>query len=81
MIEYEIHGPKSQELSLKRVVLALQENRFPQAVLIDGAAGIGKKKLAIELMQALLCTHPEKGRAENVSVVNQLSLLKLLNNG
>lgn len=60
MIEYEIHGPKSQELSLKRVVLALQENRFPQAVLIDGAAGIGKKKLAIELMQALLCTHPEK---------------------
>ena len=40
MIEYEIHGPKSQELSLKRVVLALQENRFPHAVLIDGAAGI-----------------------------------------
>jgi len=35
---------------------ALCENRFPQAVLIDGAPGIGKKALAMEIAKALQCT-------------------------
>lgn len=60
MIEYEIQGPLSQQLSFQRVVSALNEKRFPQAILIDGPVGIGKKKLALAIMQALLCTHPEK---------------------
>jgi DNA polymerase-3 subunit delta' len=36
---------------------ALREGRFPQAILIDGPAGIGKKALAIEISQALQCSN------------------------
>ncbi len=59
MIDYELHGPRSEERSRIRIMSALRENRFPQAILIDGPAGIGKKKLAAEIMQALLCTDSE----------------------
>ena len=58
MIEYTLHGPVSQERSRIRVMSALRENRFPQAVLIDGPAGIGKKALAMEIAKALQCTDP-----------------------
>lgn len=60
MIDYELQGPHSEERSRIRLISALREGRFPQSVLIDGPAGIGKKKLAIEIMQALMCTHPDQ---------------------
>lgn len=56
MIEYTLHGPVSQERVRIRVMSALRENRYPQAVLIDGPAGIGKKALAMEIVKALQCT-------------------------
>ncbi len=59
MIEYELQGPHSEERSRIRLISALREGRFPQSVLIDGPAGIGKKKLAMELVRALMCTHPD----------------------
>ena len=58
MIEYTLNGPASQERIRIRVMSALRENRFPQAVLIDGPAGIGKKALAMEIVKALQCTDP-----------------------
>lgn len=60
MIEFTLNGPVSQETSRMRLISALCENRFPQAILIDGPAGIGKKALAIELAQALQCTNANK---------------------
>lgn len=58
MIEYRLNGPASQERIRIRLMAALRENRFPQAILIDGPAGIGKKALAMEIAQALQCTNP-----------------------
>ena len=59
MINYRLNGPKSQERERIRVMAALRENRFPQAILIDGPGGIGKKALAMEIAKALQCTDPE----------------------
>ena len=59
MIDYKLQGPRSEERTRIRVVSALRENRFPQAIIIDGPLGIGKKKFAMEIMQALLCTDEE----------------------
>ena len=56
MIMYRLNGPVSQERQRIRLMAALCENRFPQAVLIDGAPGIGKKALAMEISKALQCT-------------------------
>lgn len=58
MIEYVLNGPASQERARIRLMSALRENRFPQSILIDGPAGIGKKALAMELSQALQCSDP-----------------------
>lgn len=58
MIEYRLNGPVSQERQRIRLMSALRENRFPQAILIDGPVGIGKKALAIELAKALQCSDP-----------------------
>ncbi len=58
MIEYRLNGPVSQERQRIRLMAALRENRFPQAILIDGPVGIGKKALAIELAKALQCSDP-----------------------
>ena len=58
MIEYTLNGPASQERACIRLMSALRENRFPQAILIDGPAGIGKKRLAMEIAKALQCTDP-----------------------
>ena len=58
MIEYTLHGPVSQERARIRLMSSLRENRFPQSILIDGPAGIGKKALAMEIAQALQCTDP-----------------------
>ncbi len=58
MIEYTLKGPVSQERARIRLMSALRENRFPQSILIDGPAGIGKKALAMELAKALQCTDP-----------------------
>lgn len=58
MIEYTLNGPVSQERARIRLMSALRENRFPQSILIDGPAGIGKKALAMEISKALQCTNP-----------------------
>lgn len=60
MIAYDIQSSDSQKASTQKLIAALCEERFPQALLIDGPKGIGKKKLAMQIMQALMCTHPEK---------------------
>ena len=59
MIEYRLNGPASQERQRIRLMSALRENRFPQAILIDGPAGIGKKALAMEISKALQCENKE----------------------
>lgn len=56
MSEYSLKGPESQERARIRLMSALRENRFPQSILIDGPAGIGKKALAMEIAQALQCS-------------------------
>ncbi|SHL40022.1 AAA family ATPase [Fibrobacter sp. UWEL] len=58
MIDYSLKGPVSQERARIRLMSALRENRFPQAILIDGPTGIGKKALAMEIAKALQCTDP-----------------------
>ena len=58
MIEYRLNGPVSQERQRIRVMAALRECRFPQAILIDGPGGIGTKALAMEIAKALQCTDP-----------------------
>lgn len=60
MIEYVLNGPASQERARIRLMSALRENRFPQSILIDGPAGIGKKALAMKLSQALQCSDPNE---------------------
>ena len=56
MTKYCLQGPESQKGARPLLVNALVENRFPQAVLIEGERGIGKKALAIELAKTLCCT-------------------------
>lgn len=56
MIQYSLNGPVSQERARIRLMSALRENRFPQSILIDGLAGIGKKALAMEIAKALQCS-------------------------
>ena len=56
MTKYCLQGPESQKGARQLLVNALVENRFPQAVLIEGERGIGKKALAIELAKTLCCT-------------------------
>ena len=60
MIKYRLNGPASQERQRIRVMAALGESRFPQAILIDGPGGIGKKALAMEIAKALQCTDPNE---------------------
>lgn len=59
MIEYRLNGPVSQSRQRIRLMAALRECRFPQAILIDGPAGIGKKALAMEIAKALQCSNGE----------------------
>lgn len=58
MIQYSLNGPVSQERARIRLMSALRESRFPQSILIDGPAGIGKKALAMEIAKALQCSDP-----------------------
>ncbi|MBP5248148.1 MAG: AAA family ATPase [Fibrobacter sp.] len=59
MTKYCLQGPESQKGARQLLENALVENRFPQAVLIEGERGIGKKALAIELSKTLCCTDSE----------------------
>lgn len=59
MIEYRLNGPATQSRQRIRLMAALRENRFPQAILIDGPVGIGKKALAMEIAKALQCSDEE----------------------
>ena len=58
-MEFRLKGPISQERQRIRLMSALREGRFPQAILIDGPAGIGKKALAMEISKALQCSDGE----------------------
>ncbi len=60
MKKFFLEGPKSQQGARTLLENALVENRFPQAVLIEGVRGIGKKGLAIELAKTLSCTDSER---------------------
>lgn len=60
MKKFFLEGPKSQQGARTLLENALVENRFPQAVLIEGERGIGKKGLAIELAKTLSCTDSEQ---------------------
>lgn len=55
----ELSGPLSQAKARERLVHAWSSHRFPQAVLLEGPAGIGKKKLAMDLAALLSCTDEE----------------------
>ncbi len=57
MMKFELQGPKSQEKQRQSLISALEESRFPQALLIEGAPGVGKKKLAFDLARILSCSH------------------------
>jgi len=56
----ELDGPDSQAEARSRLVSAWEHHRFPQAILLEGVAGIGKKKLAMDLAALLSCTDAEK---------------------
>lgn len=47
---------QAHEKVMEQVKTAIQAGRFPQAVLLDGPAGIGKKKLALDVAALLGCT-------------------------
>lgn len=47
--------PESWRYAIQKLMAAWDAGRFPQAVLLDGPAGIGKKQLAMDLMAFLTC--------------------------
>jgi len=55
-----LQPPASWQDSIQKLMSAWQAGRFPQAVLLDGPAGIGKKKLAMDLAQFLACENETK---------------------
>ncbi len=44
------------------LILAMQKNRFPHAVLFYGSDGLGKSELALQLAHYLLCSSPTKNK-------------------
>jgi len=46
----------------RRLAEALSAGRLPQSILLEGAKGLGKQRLALWLGQALLCEAPQKGQ-------------------
>lgn len=60
MTKFCLHGPESQKAARKRLENAYAAGRFPQALLIEGNRGIGKKALAIEVARMLSCTNSEQ---------------------
>ena len=59
-MEYGLDLPASQERVAERLRAALESNSFPQAVLITGSAGVGKRALAMQLARILSCTGERK---------------------
>ena len=60
MTKFCLHGPESQKAARKRLENAYAAGRFPQALLIEGNRGLGKKALAIEVARMLSCTNSEQ---------------------
>jgi DNA polymerase-3 subunit delta' len=51
----------------------LTRNRFPQALLITGAGGVGKSRLALALSRLLLCHSPREGYNCGICAACELS--------
>ncbi len=56
----DIFGNAARLEHLKKI---LAEGKFPHAVIFSGAAGIGKRKIAITCAKVLLCENPSGGEA------------------
>ncbi|HSQ42131.1 MAG TPA: hypothetical protein VLM37_07630 [Fibrobacteraceae bacterium] len=54
-----LNPPSSWSSPIRQLHAAWEGGRFPQAILLDGPAGIGKKKLAMDLCAFLTCTSAE----------------------
>ncbi len=54
-----IDGPATQAEARSRLASAWESSRFPQAIVLEGPAGTGKKKLAMDLAALLSCTDAE----------------------
>ncbi len=58
-MEYRFELPPSQQRVAERLKTALESGGFPQALLITGGAGVGKRALAMQLARALTCVDDE----------------------
>ena len=55
-MDYKLQLEESRSEIQTKILSALHQGTFPQAILIEGATGIGKRKLAMEIGQILACT-------------------------
>jgi DNA polymerase-3 subunit delta' len=55
-----MNPPGSWNESIQQLKLAWQAGRFPQALLLTGPTGIGKKQLAMDLVAFLTCSNADK---------------------
>jgi len=63
----------------KAIESALTGGRFPHALLIYGAPGLGQHALALDVAQILLCEHPEKRPCDTCSSCIGFKALSLEN--
>lgn len=55
-MEYRLDLPASQERVAERLKASLEADALPQAILITGSVGVGKRALAMRLARILSCT-------------------------
>jgi DNA polymerase-3 subunit delta' len=54
-MDYKLKLEDSRSEVQAKILSALNQGTFPQSILIEGAAGIGKRKLAMQIGQLLAC--------------------------